>query len=212
MKHKVLSSIASGLFLSVSCLFNIAQADLIQADYTVVGDNSAVFDTNQDLKWLDLSVSRHWSTSTWSTLVQQNAGWRLANNSEVESLLVSAFPNVTDPVAITATSYAATETAILGDIDSFYTLFGATWTNTRSYGFYEDESSIWRLAGVDNYSGHRTIWGGEYGFNYNSTVADGWPSFGLYIVTSTVPEPTIIALFGLGLFGIGFSRKRKAHS
>jgi hypothetical protein len=64
MKHKVLSSIASGLFLSVSCLFNIAQAGLIQADYTVVGDNSAVFDTNQDLKWLDLSVSRHWSTST----------------------------------------------------------------------------------------------------------------------------------------------------
>jgi hypothetical protein len=32
------------------------------------------------------------------------------------------------------------------------------------------------------------------------------------LVQADVPEPSIIALFGLGLVGIGFSRKRKAQS
>jgi hypothetical protein len=41
-------------------------------------------------------------------------------------------------------------------------------------------------------------------------AGDSWQRY--VLVQSDVPEPSIIALFGLGLVGIGFSRKRKAQS
>jgi hypothetical protein len=43
-----------------------------------------------------------------------------------------------------------------------------------------------------------------------SGAGDSWQRY--VLVQSDVPEPSIITLFGLGLVGIGFLRKRKAQS
>ena len=40
---------------------------------------------------------------------------------------------------------------------------------------------------------------------------DAWSHVSIYGTSTSVPEPSIIALFGLGLIGLGFARRRK-HS
>lgn len=196
----------------LACLMTCAlptHATLMNADYLAANDAQAVLDTNQGLIWLDLSVSTGWSTSTWSTLVQQNAGWRLASNNEVLNLLIDAFPNITNPDLVGSMTY--TSAPILADIAGFSALFGRTWADdTRSYGFYQDEDAIWRMAGVDDFGSNRTLWGGEFSNNYNASAAAGNSVFGMYIVRNAVPEPGTVALLGLGLAGL-MSRHRKAR-
>lgn len=41
------------------------------------------------------------------------------------------------------------------------------------------------------------------GVNYSDDIVD-------FFVSSNVPEPSILALMGLGIFGMGFSRRRRA--
>jgi hypothetical protein len=45
---------------------------------------------------------------------------------------------------------------------------------------------------------------------WDSNSGDNTESIRVTIETTNVPEPSIIALFALGLFGLGFARRRKA--
>ncbi len=62
MYLKMLKAAAAGLVLAVS---SVANAGLIEADYTDAGDNLAVSDTVSSLTWLDLSVSNSWTFANW---------------------------------------------------------------------------------------------------------------------------------------------------
>ena len=161
--------VLAGLLLSASALCPVAQASLVQADYLAGGDQLAVLDTSQNLTWLDLSVSAGWSTSNWASNVAPGAGWRLATNVEVLNLLIDAFPSIGAPDLVSSQTYNSS--SVLADIAGFTALFGRTWTDTRTYGFYQDEDAVWRMAGVDDFGSNRTLWGGEFGVNYNAQAA-----------------------------------------
>jgi hypothetical protein len=193
----------AGLALSASLLCSAAHAGLVQADYLVNGDNLAVSDTTHGLTWLDLSVSKGWNTGNWSANVQQNAGWRLATNTEVENLLIDVFSNFTNPHL--AHSLSASNAAQTADIAGFSSLFGSTWA-FRSYGYYQTEDAVFRMAGVDYTGAGGTVWGGEFSA-YGAGAAVGDANIGLYIVRSAVPEPGTLALVGLSLAGLMLGRR-----
>lgn len=52
---------------------------------------------------------------------------------------------------------------------------------------------------------------GSGSYSYWSVAASGWGDHSGYVEQiefSAVPEPSVIALFGLGLVGLGFARKK----
>lgn len=57
--------------------------------------------------------------------------------------------------------------------------------------------------------GGSRIGGGTNAFGYTSGVASG-DNIKLVLITRDVPEPITFTLFGLGLAGIGFARRKKA--
>lgn len=194
--------------LSTAGLTGLAHGSPVQADYLASADQLAVRDAAQGLDWLDLSVSAGWTIGNWASQVQQNAGWRLATNGEVEGLLSSIFTSL--PVlTVNSHNYGDAASPQRDDIQDFTTLFGRSWTDTRSYGLYQDEDNIWRMAGVDDFSGHRTVWGAEFGNNYNALAASGNAIFGMFIVRANVPEPGSLALVGLSLGALALARRRR---
>lgn len=204
MNVKVLKAALAGLVLSVS---GFANAGLIQSDYLNSGDNLSVLDTASNIEWLDLSVSTSWSFSNWNSLVQQGNGWRLATNSEVVNLFNTAFP--TYAAIYGGTGYVDTnDVNLIQNFIDFQTLFGTTiWNanNVDSYGLFKNENGISEMMGVSRWSDTYRI----FSTNFNSSVPE--INNGIYIVrdATSVPEPSTLAIFALGVMGLASRRFKK---
>jgi hypothetical protein len=206
MKFKFLKFLCIALSFT---LVSVSNAGLINSDYLSAGDNLAAYDASQSLNWLDLSVSEGWTINNWASNVQQNEGWRLATNTEVENMLVSMFTTV-NALNISSQSFVTASATAL-EINNFSSVFGQSSDNTRSYGLYVDEDSVWRMAGTDDFGVNRTIWGAEFGNNYNNLAVSGSNWFAMYIVkkATNVPEPSTLAIFALGMMGLASRRFKK---
>jgi chloramphenicol O-acetyltransferase len=204
MKFKFLKAGLVSLILSVSCLAN---AGLIQSDYLSSNDNLTVIDNTTDLQWLDLSVSTSWTFANWSTLIEQNNGWRLATNTEAVNLFNTAFP--TYSVVHGNAGYVDTQDAsLIQNFTDFRSLFGATTMNTNgidTYGLYKDENNSSKMMGVSRWAGTYRI----FSTNFTGSVSE--VNNGLYIVrnTTNVPEPSTLAIFALGIMGLAARRFKK---
>jgi hypothetical protein len=196
MMFKFLKIIGIGYLLSVSTLANATLID--NGDYTT--------DTESGLDWLD------W-TKTWDYTQSEaldefgGAGWRIATATEANGLIDNQFG---------------------GSADEEYLLLhgNANQSNFVNYAqnynpFFEflGDTVILR-SGTDSYA---TIEGvGLYGAGPNSLFRGydphGWGGVdrrhslaGVALVkVATVSEPAFIALFALGLVGIGFARRRQS--
>ncbi|MDO6488693.1 PEP-CTERM sorting domain-containing protein [Colwellia sp. 6_MG-2023] len=210
MTPKLLLILCTAIVLSFSPL---ASAGLIQADYTAVNDNLAVYDDKSGITWLDLSLTANMSYNHAGTAF---TGWRHATNSEIASLFQNNFTAPTyNPSGYQTSILATTELGLEAKI--FQQLFGLSFTSTStttSFGLYSNEDGVLNIAGVvnDTYDGNLEIYGPDYANDFNAYRGNGSQISGTYLVRSdveVVPEPATLAIFALGMIGLASRRFKK---
>jgi len=209
---KKISFVALLLIASI----NNAQASLIEADYLTDNDNLAVYDSESELTWLDLSLSTSFGYEEASSYFD---GYRIATASEVSDLFNNYFGELS--YNSQGIYYDYNETAI----NYFINLFGITsdaGPQSSTSGFYLDSGTlkmttvtIWDNADESNDGYLTDIYGTSYATNMNHYYDDGARWSGIYMVKENitrVSEPSITMLFLFSLFTISVTSYRKVKS
>lgn len=190
MRRVQISSLALGLaFMSALCSAGFIDND----DFTT--------QTSTGLDWLKLDQT---IALGYAEAVADNAGWRHATNTEVETLFAELFSGYYDTDAGTTGhgssdsldgSYAEQNE----DVGAFIPLFGITWMDSGrdySYGLYEDEGEVLRGTGafLNPSTPHSRILGLEFVGDYEFGRADGVDEYGVFLVRASVPTPPVVML------------------
>ena len=194
--------------------FLISFAFVSSAHATLIDNTGYFTDDTAGLNWRKMSFTDglSYNQAVASTLTGGiNEGYRVATGAEVLNLFNTYIPTE----LTTATSF---ENVGSGNSPAsvFFDLFGKTYGN----GPDPDYQSIIGYTSTLSGSRHLTVQlhdyenGGDIFFGYDRWgYADSVPNglIGTYLVASaaTVPEPATIALLGLGLAALGFSRRKR---
>ncbi len=165
-----------------------------------------------------------WAQNGWELATQQQVtdlynslgltSYRNILNGDGVDFLQQNFGSVTHGAAAHDSSYYSDNAHIR---DRSLGVFDSGTVGTLGYLLIESD---WEINRVDkdpddhfDYNFYRIMH--DYAYLNESWAADSWPGSedhigGFFVRTSSVPEPSIIALFGLGLIGLGFARRRKA--
>jgi len=196
------------------------------ANATFIDSNTYLTDTSTGLDWLDMSYTDGLSYDAVhaSTTSGPLSDWTIATGAQVVTLVTNFIGNT--PVS----DYPGNPTAATDPNGAFHSannsvkdlvsLIGATYAGNDhgfTLGYTSDAAGIdINGTGIDHLTvqfGWWDVFADEfYGYDrwgYDNTVANDF--LGTFLVrNSTVPEPTIIVLMGLGLTGLTiFNRKRK---
>jgi hypothetical protein len=185
MMFKFLKIIGIGFILSVSTLANATLID--NGDYTT--------DTVSGLDWLDWTLTGN-KTQAEAILMFSGAGWRIATAAEATGLIANQFgiPGVgSNGLPGVQCCWADMFDAKPLKIEELFGLYYATIEGPGLVG--ADSSYVYANYAPSVYGviGTRMSWAG---------VA--------LVKGAAVSEPAIIALFALGLVGIGFARRRQS--
>jgi hypothetical protein len=179
-------------FIIIMSLSSVSLATPIFVDESA----STAYTTVDGMDWLDLSTTVGLSKSELDT--QFLGEWAIATTSQYLDMLL----------AVTGISGTQWWQGNQVQADVFRSLFGLTNSNGQSLGRYSNTPALtFGLGGVE--SSHEIYLAVPSG--YFVLVDDLGGNTGTFLVrAAAVPEPSIIALFALGLVGIGFARRRQS--
>jgi len=184
-------------------------------------DYQAAYDDVLDITWVtdaDLSGLGNWQTQVdWASNLNYLGfrDWRLASMSVSAGVPTSNSPQYVNPVVTCdGTNEAACRDNELGYM--FYENMGGMSGDDLTGTQIVDGVTLTDVESV-YWSGTESASGGAWHFRfYNGSQHDFGHDYTDYVWAvragdvGAVPEPTTLALMGLGIAGIGYSRKRKS--
>jgi hypothetical protein len=237
MKFKYLRIIFANLMLFSTCLFNIANANIIEIDIFNDGTNRGFALENGNLEWMDFGVNNHILVADVLTNLQiggQFEDWRLPTESEILNFWYEAvfvdFQNLWQNDANQSVIYADTIHAYIHTITQ-----------------EEFDPLYWRIVALAEFMGWNTPYGNGHGSAEGAYLTDDGrllsTSFGVQSQTANVgisylqadfydydvqystdiglstmlvrsrtvgvPEPSTTVIFALGLMGLILRRFKK---
>jgi len=202
MKFKFLKATFVGLILTVS---SFANSGVIQSDFLTIGDELAVYDESTNLTWLDLSLTRGLS---YEQAISTYSKFRHATHTEVTTLFTNFFGILETTNEIGSSSKAT----------DFVDVFGPTFAELSLGRFYDDDN-ISRIAGA--YFTFSHVYTPDPGSHWVGIEDEVESSVGIYIVYDgsltfnepqpdvSIPEPSTLAIFALGMIGLASRRFKK---
>jgi hypothetical protein len=170
-----------------------------QANATLIDNGHFSTDVASGLDWLDWTSTQGMTQADALTMFS-GAGWRVATGSEADELVFNQFG-----LTVNAQGEAdgSLSSSFAADKLRFIDLFGLTING------YPDSNARIEGYGLVGTMGSLVLSGyqpGTFG-----RVNSRYVNMGVALVkVAAVSEPAIIALFSLGLVGIGFARRRQS--
>jgi hypothetical protein len=204
---KTMKSVWAGIYMAVAAVGMTATS----ANATLMDQGQTTLDTATNLQWLDLTETTGQSFNDvfvggFGNFIAN--GYRYANTTEIHTLFTNAgIVDFTGGNIANPDQYQAAK-LLVG-------LFGITATFPRSQGMAEfDPAQIFVTAPYVQYNDDVSTGAASLILNGSTSRTNVSPYVGSWLVrtapSSAIPEPGTLALFGLGLAGLGFIRRRKA--
>jgi hypothetical protein len=169
-----------------------------QANATLIDNGDYSTDNESGLDWLDWTLTAD-KTQAEALTLYSSAGWRIATTSEAVGLIENHFD-----VGIVGggLAYGGSVVNLQAKHTQFASLFGVTYLSGLSYSKIEG----FGLIGSDG----SNVFAGYLPANYGSFNQHAYYMGVALVKAAAVSEPAIIALFALGVVGIGFARRRQS--